>query len=80
MVFLSSVQVSQLQVLEIVGNCTVFLLFSKHTARNAMCQAIFTMKIAKKYGIMVNVNKTVFLCCPKLNNLLEVHKTRFGFL
>ena len=45
-----------------------------------MCQAIFTMKIAEKYGIMVIVNKTVFLCCSKLNILYIVHKMQFGFL
>ena len=38
------------------------------------------MKIAKKYAIMVNVNKTAFLCCPILNILLKLHKTQFGFL
>ena len=45
-----------------------------------MCQAIFTMKIAKKYGIMVDVNKKVVLCPSKLSDLYNVHNAAYGFL
>ena len=45
-----------------------------------MCQAIFTMKNGRKYAIMCNVNKTVFMLCGKLNILYKMHKTSFVFL
>ena len=45
-----------------------------------MCQATFTMKIAKNCGIMVNVNKKAWLLCAKLSVLYNVHKLACGFL
>ena len=39
-----------------------------------MCQAIFTMKFAKKYGIMVNVNKKALLCPLEVGQLYNVHR------
>ena len=45
-----------------------------------MCQATFTMQFAKKYGIMVDVNKKVPLCPLKLRQLYNVHKNICGFL
>jgi len=45
-----------------------------------MCQAIFAMKFAKKYGIMVDVNKKVWLCCANLSDLYNMHKNTIGFL
>ena len=45
-----------------------------------MCQATFTMKFAKKYGMMVNVNKKVLLCPLEVVQLYNVHKNAYGFL
>ena len=38
------------------------------------------MKFAKKYAIMVDVNKKVLLCGLKLSQLYNVHKNTAGFL
>ena len=54
--------------------------FFQHTATFARCQAIFTMKIAKKYAIMVIVNNSVFLCSRFLSILYMLHKNSFVFL
>ena len=45
-----------------------------------MCQATFTMKFAKKYGIMVIVNKKALLCLLKLSQLDNMHKNDLRFL
>jgi len=38
------------------------------------------MKFAKKYGIMVDVNKRVMLCPFEVVQLYNVHKITNGFL
>ena len=38
------------------------------------------MKFAKKYAIMVNVNKKVVLCLFVLGYLYDMHKITNGFL
>ena len=38
------------------------------------------MKIAKKYGIMVDVNKKVVVCPSKVSHLYNVHNATYGFL
>ena len=38
------------------------------------------MKFAKKYGIMVDVNKRVVLCLLEVVQLYNVHKIACGFL
>ena len=48
--------------------------FSQHTARFAMCQAIFAMKFAKKYAIIVNVNKNRQFSSKNHSDLYNVHK------
>ena len=45
-----------------------------------MCQAIFTMKIAKKYDIMVIVNKIKLLFRVFLSVLYSMHKSFTVFL
>ena len=51
-----------------------------HKATFANCQAIITMKIAKKYAIMGNVNKTVFFEGDIMSTLYNVHKFYSRFL
>ena len=38
------------------------------------------MQFAKKYDIMVDVNKKVPFCALKLRQLYNVHKNAYGFL
>ena len=45
-----------------------------------MCQATFAMKFAKKYGIMVDVNKRVVVCPLGVVQLYNMHKITHGFL
>ena len=52
----------------------------KNTAVFAMCQATFAMMFAKKYGIMVDVNKKVLLCPLKVGYLYNMHKFTCDFL
>ena len=45
-----------------------------------MCQATFAMMFAKKYDIMVDVNKRVVICPLEVVQLYNVHKITRGFL
>jgi len=45
-----------------------------------MCQATFAMKFAKKYDIMVDVNKRVVVCPFEVVQLYNMHKITYGFL
>ena len=38
------------------------------------------MMFAKKYGIMVDVNKRVVVCLHEVVQLYNVHKITYGFL
>ena len=45
-----------------------------------MCQATFAMMFAKKYVIMVVVNKRVLVCRISVVQLYNMHKNMSGFL
>ena len=45
-----------------------------------MCQATFAMMFAKKYDIMVDVNKRVIVCHFEVVQLYNLHKITYGFL
>ena len=38
------------------------------------------MKFAKKYAIMVDVNKRVVVCLSEVVHLYNMHKITYGFL